>query len=258
MSPFAENQMESFRTRNRTKKQPSLPKNWPNPSDDDLAERPLRIISLAKQQDYAFKSNFVKTSKYEVWNFLPLFLLEEFNPKVKVANCYFLLVSCLQTIPAISNTNGIPTFLLPLTFVVLFDAIFQIIEDYYRHKADRIANSSMAKKFDLENDTLVDVPWAQLHVGDFVKIYSREPIPADILVLAVHEKTTPPQGICYVETKSLDGETNLKLRQALPATTHLVCNEFIISLYTLLFMSVHFLSFAVSERKVCERFGWEN
>lgn len=214
--------MDSFRTANKAKKQPSLPKGWPNPTDEDLAQNPLRIINIAKAQNYSFKNNFVKTSKYEIWNFLPLFLFEEFNPKVKVANCYFLMISCLQTVPAISNTNGIPTFLLPLTFVVMVDALFQIIEDYHRHKADGIANSSLAKKFDLETDTLVDTPWAQLHVGDFVKIFSREPVPADILVLGVHEKVQPAQGLCYVETKSLDGETNLKLRQALPSTTPLV------------------------------------
>lgn len=202
--------------------QQSLPKNWPNPTEDDLAANPMRIISLAKEQNYSFKNNFVKTSKYEVWNFLPLFLFEEFNPKVKVANCYFLLISCLQTIPAISNTSGVPTFLLPLTFVVVVDAIFQIIEDYNRHKADSIANSSLTKKFSLETDELVDIPWAELRVGDFVKVFSREPVPADILVLAVHEKVQPPQGLCYIETKSLDGETNLKLRHALPSTTHLV------------------------------------
>jgi magnesium-transporting ATPase (P-type) len=49
-------------------------------------------------------------------------------------------------------------------------------------------------------------------------IKSRETIPADIVILAVSEKTTTPQGLCYVETKSLDGETNLKLRSALPLT----------------------------------------
>ena len=230
---------DSFRTSNKPKKQPSLPKGWPNPTDEDLAVSPLRIISLAKAQKYSFKNNFVKTSKYEIWNFLPLFLMEEFHPKVKVANCYFLMISCLQTIPAISNTNGVPTFLLPLTFVVFVDAIFQIIEDYHRHKADGIANSSKAKKFDLETDTLVDTPWAQLHVGDFVKIFSREPVPADVLVLAVHEKVQPPQGLCYIETKSLDGETNLKLRQALPSTTHLVSfSMFYFTISMLLFGSI--------------------
>lgn len=30
-----------------------------------------------------------------------------------------------------------------------------------------------------------------------------------------------PQGMCYIETMNLDGETNLKIRQGLPETTHL-------------------------------------
>lgn len=47
----------------------------------------------------------------------------------------------------------------------------------------------------------------------------RETIPADVLVLSVCEKPgLPPQGLCYVETKSLDGETNLKIKNAMPNT----------------------------------------
>jgi magnesium-transporting ATPase (P-type) len=43
-------------------------------------------------------------------------------------------------------------------------------------------------------------------------------IPADIVILGVADKSVSGQGICYVETKSLDGETNLKIRSALPNT----------------------------------------
>ncbi|KAL3471806.1 hypothetical protein BJX99DRAFT_236853 [Aspergillus californicus] len=53
--------------------------------------------------------------------------------------------------------------------------------------------------------------WKSLQVGDFVRLYNGDPIPADIVVLS----TSDPDGACYVETKSLDGETNLKVRQAL-------------------------------------------
>lgn len=56
--------------------------------------------------------------------------------------------------------------------------------------------------------------WKNVQVGDFVRIYNDEPIPADIVVLS----TSDPDGACYVETKNLDGETNLKVRQALQAT----------------------------------------
>ena len=53
--------------------------------------------------------------------------------------------------------------------------------------------------------------WKSVKVGDFVRIYNEDQIPADIVILA----TSDPDGACYVETKNLDGETNLKVRQAL-------------------------------------------
>lgn len=53
--------------------------------------------------------------------------------------------------------------------------------------------------------------WKEVKVGDFVRIYNEDQIPADVVVLS----TSDPDGACYVETKSLDGETNLKVRQAL-------------------------------------------
>jgi hypothetical protein len=69
------------------KKEPSLPRNWPNSTEVDLQAKPSRIISVGEEQDYLFKNNFVKTSKYEIYNFLFKFLFEEFNPKTKIANC---------------------------------------------------------------------------------------------------------------------------------------------------------------------------
>jgi magnesium-transporting ATPase (P-type) len=70
------------------------------------------------------------------------------------------------------------------------------------------------------------VRWDALEVGDLVKVQNREGIPADLVCLAVCErkgkpKSEPAQGLCYVETKSLDGETNLKLRQAMECTANL-------------------------------------
>ncbi|KAK4979506.1 phospholipid transporting ATPase, partial [Elasticomyces elasticus] len=53
--------------------------------------------------------------------------------------------------------------------------------------------------------------WKNVQVGDFVRLYNEEQVPADVAVLS----TSDPDGACYVETKNLDGETNLKVRQAL-------------------------------------------
>ena len=55
--------------------------------------------------------------------------------------------------------------------------------------------------------------WKNVQVGDFVRIYNDEQIPADVVILS----TSDPDGACYIETKNLDGETNLKVRQALRA-----------------------------------------
>lgn len=56
--------------------------------------------------------------------------------------------------------------------------------------------------------------WKNVQVGDFVRLYNDEEIPADVIVLA----TSSDDGACYVETKNLDGETNLKVRNALHCT----------------------------------------
>ena len=38
--------------------------------------------------------------------------------------------------------------------------------------------------------------------------------PADLVILS----SSNPEGMCYIETMNLDGETNLKIKKALPET----------------------------------------
>ncbi|TFK89441.1 phospholipid-translocating P-type ATPase [Polyporus arcularius HHB13444] len=59
--------------------------------------------------------------------------------------------------------------------------------------------------------------WEDLRVGDIVKIKEDESFPADILICSTSEE----ENVAFVETKNLDGETNLKSRNACPALTHL-------------------------------------
>jgi phospholipid-translocating ATPase len=60
--------------------------------------------------------------------------------------------------------------------------------------------------------------WKKLEVGDVVLLHENEQVPADIVVLS----TSDPDGLCYLETKNLDGETNLKPRKAVHATSHIL------------------------------------
>ncbi|KAJ2723553.1 hypothetical protein GGI07_002591 [Coemansia sp. Benny D115] len=56
--------------------------------------------------------------------------------------------------------------------------------------------------------------WRNVRVGDFVILKTGDPAPSDILLLA----TSSEDGGCHVETKNLDGETNLKPRASLAET----------------------------------------
>lgn len=52
-----------------------------------------------------------------------------------------------------------------------------------------------------------------------------EYFPADLIIL----NTSHPKGNCYIETKSLDGETNLKNKVSLKETVSLItCDEDVI------------------------------
>ena len=50
-----------------------------------------------------------------------------------------------------------------------------------------------------------------------VQVLDRDYFPADLALLS----TTNPEGICYIETMNLDGETNLKMKKALQDTWEL-------------------------------------
>ena len=55
----------------------------------------------------------------------------------------------------------------------------------------------------------VDQRWADVCVGDLVRLFCNEIIPADMVLL----HTSDSNGVCHIETANLDGETNLKQRQ---------------------------------------------
>ncbi|KII85635.1 hypothetical protein PLICRDRAFT_115926 [Plicaturopsis crispa FD-325 SS-3] len=63
--------------------------------------------------------------------------------------------------------------------------------------------------------------WKKLEVGDIVLLRDNEQVPADVVVLS----TSDPEGMCYLETKNLDGETNLKPRKCCKATAKIQSEE---------------------------------
>jgi magnesium-transporting ATPase (P-type) len=173
------------------------------------ARRVVRLSGgAAPNPNVGFANNTIVTSKYTALNFAPKFLFESF---CQLGNFYFLVVSCLQAVPSISNTNGIPVTAGTLAMILVFGAAIAGLEDRRRHQADGAANAAPCHVLDRATGTFVTAPTSALAVGDVLQIGNRDTVPADCAILLTSTHGSNPN--CYVETKSLDGETNLKLRE---------------------------------------------
>jgi len=108
-------------------------------------------------------------------------------------------------VPAITISKGVPANLPPLAFILFVTAMKDLFEDLKRHRSDTSENNKPVEKLN-KNGGLETIRWLDLRVGDIIKMKRDEYFPADIMIL----KTSEPKNDCYIETKNLDGETNLK------------------------------------------------
>ncbi|KAH9617378.1 hypothetical protein KSS87_011968 [Heliosperma pusillum] len=159
-----------------------------------------------------YRGNYVSTTKYTPFNFIPKSLFEQFR---RVANLYFLIVAFVSFTPLAPYAAVSIAF--PLAFVIAATMAKEAVEDWRRKNQDIEANNRLAKVYDSKNNDFVETKWKQLRVGDIVKVQKDEYFPADLLFLS----SNYDDGICYVETSNLDGETNLKLKHALEVTSSL-------------------------------------
>jgi len=166
-----------------------------------FSERSIKVNE--NRMDYP--SNSISTSKYNVLNFLPKNLLFQFS---KLANIYFVVIGLLQLIKEISTSKGVPYIFVPLIFIIAVTMIKDFVEDYKRHISDWEENNKKTKIF--QNGSFVSAKWKDLRVGNIIKVEENQYLPADILLLY----SAGRKGACFIETKNLDGETNLKPKQA--------------------------------------------
>uniref|UniRef100_A0A8C4M8G8 Phospholipid-transporting ATPase n=1 Tax=Equus asinus asinus TaxID=83772 RepID=A0A8C4M8G8_EQUAS len=147
-------------------------------------ERCLQANNREFNTLFGYPNNTIKTSKYNVLNFLPLNLFEQFQ---RLANAYFLILLFLQLIPQISSLAWYTT-VIPLMVVLSITAVKDAIDDL--------------------------VKWLP---GP----------PADMLLLSSSE----PYSLTYIETAELDGETNLKVKQAISVTSDMEDNLKLLSAF---------------------------
>uniref|UniRef100_A0A8C5U2T9 Phospholipid-transporting ATPase n=1 Tax=Malurus cyaneus samueli TaxID=2593467 RepID=A0A8C5U2T9_9PASS len=158
-----------------------------------------------------FRNNSIKTSKYNFFTFLPLNLFEQFQ---RIANAYFLFLLILQLIPQISSLAWFTT-VVPLVLVLAVSGVKDAIDDFNRHKSDKHVNNRPVQV--LINGMLKEQKWMNVQVGDIIKLENNNFVTADLLLLSSSE----PHSLTYIETAELDGETNLKVKQALTVTAEL-------------------------------------
>ncbi|CAH0553187.1 unnamed protein product [Brassicogethes aeneus] len=171
-------------------------------------QRRIRANDKPFNAQFKYASNYIKTSKYSVLTFLPLNLFEQFQ---RLANFYFLCLLVLQLIPAISSLTPVTTAL-PLIGVLGLTAIKDAYDDIQRHISDSQVNNRKSRV--VRKGKLVQERWSAVQVGDIIRMDNNQFVAADILLLSSSE----PNGLCYIETSELDGETNLKCRQCLSET----------------------------------------
>ena len=154
--------------------------------------------------------------------------------------CVSVLVAIVSLTPLSPKTPIVSVA--PLVLVLTVSAIKEAVEDWQRYKMDRRINSYFVDTWRSDGrrapssaashgaasspgkappkqlgpvalgSGFEPVLWSDLMVGDLVFIREGGAFPADILLL----QSSTDQGIAHIETANLDGETNLKTKQANP------------------------------------------
>ncbi|KAK2992928.1 hypothetical protein RJ640_008462 [Escallonia rubra] len=163
---------------------------------------------LHQKKPFKYVSNYTSTTKYNIITFLPKALFEQFR---RVANVYFLLAAILSLTPV--TPFSAVSMIAPLAFVVGLSMAKEALEDWRRFIQDMKVNLRKASVH-RENGEFSYKPWMKIRVGDVVKVEKDQFFPADLLLLS----SSYDDGICYVETMNLDGETNLKVKRSLEVT----------------------------------------
>ena len=151
-----------------------------------------------------FKNNKISTTKYNAFTFLPKALLYQF---IRLANVYFVFMAVLQSISLISPLSP-TTAIAPLVFVLAVSLIREAVEDLKRRKLDNEQNSNEVETY--INGTWMKIQSGNLQMGEIVRVKKDGVFPSDLLLIDSNLK----DGVCFIETGTLDGEKTLKIKNA--------------------------------------------
>ena len=173
------------------------------------------VNNIILNQRNSYNNNSIRTCQYTIITFLPLALFNQFK---SAFNWFFLIYNIIALIPALSDLDPLAE-VTPFIVVLIFNLIKEAIEDYRKYKNDKKANEAGVlifkdKRFHREK-------CENIRVGNILKIYKEDLIPADVLIVKSSLKT----GLAYMQTSNLDGENTLKPREALNITQNKINNK---------------------------------
>lgn len=174
-----------------------------------------RVIQLGKSPKIQrFPANVIRNQKYNIITFIPVVLFEQFR---LFLNLVFLIMALSQFIPSL-RVGYLYTYWAPLGFVIFVTMCREAVDDIRRWQRDREVNGTKFRKLMRGGSKLVSS--ADIEVGDLIIVEKNQRVPADMVLIRTSERN----GSCFIRTDQLDGETDWKLRLAVP-TTQQVAND---------------------------------
>lgn len=104
-----------------------------------------------------------------------------------------------------------------LLFVLLVTSLKEGSEDLQRYRSDQFENTREVTvvNFRPDGSMIETVKKSQdLNPGDIIKLVGHKVVPADFIL--IYTSIYDDGNKCYIETANIDGETNLKVREAPP------------------------------------------
>ena len=148
-----------------------------NNSSTPVNTRTISLFDDEKSKQYC--TNKIKTTKYNVITFLPLSILFQFTT---YSNIYFLIVAILLAIKKISPQD--PTVaLIPFIFVIIVGVLVELFEEIKKWRNDTNFNNSTTIIVSPTTKNESIIKWAELKVGNVIKVLKNETIPSDILII---------------------------------------------------------------------------
>mmetsp|Transcript_11491 Transcript_11491/g.18844 ORF Transcript_11491/g.18844 Transcript_11491/m.18844 type:complete len:1109 (-) Transcript_11491:1128-4454(-) len=165
-------------------------------------------------------ANMISTVKYTWYTWLPKSLWDQFR---RIANAYFLLISILMLVGTYATylyetPLDAESTVVTLIVVLLITSFKELFEDLERGKSDKFENTRMVKviTFDSTGNTIeTEKESKMVNPGEIIKLEGTKPSPVDMLLILTSMYDDGNK--CYIETANIDGETNLKVREAPPA-----------------------------------------